>query len=216
MAILAKQNSTPRELIPADNYIARCYKMVQIGTVVENFKGENKTMQKVRIGWELPTEMKVFKEEKGPQPLVIEKEYTLSMAEKANLRAMLTSWRGLGFTEEEAKEFDITKLIGAPCMLNIIHKPSKADPTKLYEEISSITKLVKGTVCPKAINPPFILSYDQWDEAKFETLPDFIKDKMKTSDEYKQMRNPHTNEFVGEDGKPLPGAGEEDEDDLPF
>jgi len=214
MAILAKQNSTPRELIPADNYIARCYKMIQVGTVVENFQGQPKTMQKVRIGWELPTELKVFKEEKGPQPLVIEKEYTLSMAEKANLRAILTSWRGLGFSEEEAKAFDITKLIGAPCMLNVIHKPSKTDATKIYEEISSITKLPKGTTCPAAINPPFILSYDAWDEVKFESLPDFIKDKMKTSDEYKQMRNPHTNEFIDDQGQPL--LTPDEEDDLPF
>jgi hypothetical protein len=213
MAILAKQTSTPRELIPADNYIARCYKMVQIGTVVENFQGQPKTMQKVRIGWELPTEMKVFKEENGPQPLVIEKEYTLSMAEKSNLRAMLTSWRGQAFTEDEAKAFDITKLIGAPCMLNVIHKPSKSDQSKVYEEISSITKLPKGTKCPDAINPAFILSYDEWDETKFDSLPDFIKDKMRTSEEYKIMRNPHTNEFIDADGHPLVDVPE---DDLPF
>jgi len=218
MAILAKQNSTPRELIPADNYIARCYKMVQIGTVVENFQGQPKTMQKVRIGWEMPNELKVFKEENGPQPLVIEAEYTLSMADKATLRALLTSWRGQAFTEEEAKSFDITKLIGAPCMLNVVHNPSKADPTKVYEKISSITKIPKGMTCPPAINKPFVLSYDEWDEEKFNSLPDFIKDKMKTSEEYKSMRNPHLNEFIGSDGQPLDGVdpNSDEDNDMPF
>ena len=77
MAITAKNESKPRELIPAGNYIARCYQMLQIGTVEEEYKGEKKMQEKVRISWELPTELKVFKEENGEQPLVISKEYTL-------------------------------------------------------------------------------------------------------------------------------------------
>src|ERR1700748_3863007 len=136
MAITAKSTSTPRELIPADNYIARCYQMIEIGTVTELYMGEPKQMVKVRIGFELPTLTKVFKEENGEQPFVFSAEYTLSMTEKANLRKLLTSWRGTPFTEEEAKAFDITKLIGAPCFLNIIHKASKSDATKVYEQIA--------------------------------------------------------------------------------
>ena len=46
---------------------------------------------------------------------------------------------------------------------------------------------MKGMVCPPAINPVFVLSFDEWDVQKFESLPDFIKDKIKTSDEYKAM-----------------------------
>lgn len=47
---------------------------------------------------ELPTELRVFSEKKGEQPLVIDKEYTLSMAEKSNLRKDLKLWRGKEFT----------------------------------------------------------------------------------------------------------------------
>src|SRR3954469_527949 len=121
MAINATSNGTKRELIPAGNYIARCYQMIHIGTVTEFILGEQKTMNKVRIGWELPTETRVFSQEKGDQPLVISKEFTLSMHEKSTLRKTLASWRGKDFNEEQAKSFDVTTLIGAPCMLNIIH-----------------------------------------------------------------------------------------------
>jgi len=190
MAITAKDNRPPRELIEAGNYIARCYQMIEIGTVKEDFNGKEKTLTKVRIGWELPTELKVYKEENGEQPRVISEEYTLSMADKATLRAVLQSWRGKTFTEDEAKNFDITKLLGVPCMLNIIHKASKADASKVYEKISSITPLPKGMACPTAINPVFVLSYDNFDEEKFTALPDFIKDKIKSSDEYKAMIAP--------------------------
>ena len=140
MPITATNTQTQREPIPAGNYIARCYQMIEIGTVKETILGKDRISPKVRIGWELPTELKVFKEENGEQPCVISKEYTLSMAEKANLRIALKSWRGKDFTEDEAKSFDITKLLGVPCMINIIHKPSK-DGLKIYEEISGITPL---------------------------------------------------------------------------
>ena len=197
MAITATNTQTTRELIPAGNYIARCYQMIEIGTVKETILGKEKILPKVRIGWELPTELKVFKEENGEQPMVISKEYTLSMAEKANLRIALKSWRGKDFTEEEARKFDITKLIGVPCMLNIIHKPSK-DGTRVYEEISGITPLPKGIICPEQINPTFVLSYDDFDVQRFDKLPDFIKNKMVTSMEFVAMTNPNHKDINGE------------------
>lgn len=197
MAITATNTQTNREPIPAGNYIARCYQMIEIGTVKETILGKEKILPKVRIGWELPTELKVFKEENGEQPMVISKEYTLSMAEKANLRIALKSWRGKDFTEEEARKFDITKLLGVPCMLNIIHKPSK-DGTRVYEEISGITPLPKGIICPEQINPTFVLSYDDFDVQRFDKLPDFIKNKMVTSMEFVAITNPNHKDINGE------------------
>lgn len=207
MAINATNNGTQRELIPAGNYIARCYQMLQIGTVMENINGEMKPMNKVRIGWELPTELKVFKEGEGEQPNVINQEFTLSMNEKANLRKMLASWRGKDFSEQEAKCFDITNLIGVPCMLNIIHKPSK-DGAKTYQTIGSVSPMPKGVPCPPMINKQSILQFDDFDAALFNSLPDFIKDKIKTSDEYKALTMPHENHAIEQK--------DEVTDDLPF
>lgn len=190
MAINATSTgSSQRELIPAGNYIARCYQMIQIGTVNELINGENKLMNKVRIGWELPTETRVFNEDKGEQPFVISKEYTLSLSDKANLRKMLASWRGKDFTEDQAKSFDITCLIGVPCMLNVIHKLSK-DGTKTYQEIGSISPPPKGFECPKAVNDVLLLEYDNFDYMVFDSLPDFIKDKIRTSKEFMTMDKP--------------------------
>ncbi|HRH58811.1 MAG TPA: hypothetical protein PLS10_14260 [Chitinophagales bacterium] len=209
MAINATNESKPKELIPAGNYIARCYQMIEIGTITEIVMGVERTLKKVRIGWELPTELKVFKEENGEQPLVISKEFTLSMHEKSNLRLALKSWRGKDFTEDEAKKFDITKLIGVPCMLNIIHNPSKNDASKVYEQISGITPLPKGVPCPEQINQNIIISFDDFDLDKFNKLPDFIKDKIKSSKEYKELQNPNHVESSGK-------IETLSDDDLPF
>lgn len=210
MPIVATNNSQPRELIPSGNYVARCFSMIEIGTVNESYMGEPKLLRKVRISWELPTETKVFDPAKGPQPLVISKEYTLSMNEKSNLRKMLASWRGKDFTEDEAKSFDITKLLGKPCMLNIIHKPSQSDPTKVYENISGITTIPKGMTVPDQVNANQELYYENFDENVFNSLPDFLKDKMKGSLEYQAMKQPAERHMIGEPQK----IGVED--DLPF
>lgn len=189
MAINATDNGTKRELVPAGNYIARCYQMLHIGNVTENIMGEDKTLNKVRIGWELPTELKVYDQAKGEQPLVISKEFTLSLNEKATLRKYLASWRGKDFNEEEAKRFDITVLLGIPCMLNVIHKQSKQGND--YADIASITPMPKGVGCPEQINKNILWEYDNPDFVLLESLPDFIKDKIKSSEEYKKLNAPH-------------------------
>ena len=184
--ILAKAGeSTPRELIKTGNSIARCYSFVHIGTNTENILGEDKVLNKVRITWELPLELRIYNEDKGMQPMVISKEYTLSLHEKANLRKDLDSWRGKAFTEEEAKSFDITKLLGVPCLLNVIHKET-AKGNK-YAMIASITPLMTGMDCPDQVNETFEFNYDDKFDTKFiEAQPDFIKDKIKSSVEYKK------------------------------
>lgn len=229
MPILATTNSQTRELIPSGNYAARCYQMIQIGTVNENINGENKQLHKVRIGWEFPNDTKVFNEEKGEQPICISEEYTLSLHEKSSLRKMLASWRGKDFTTDEAKSFDISVLVGKTCMVNVIHKAAKADASRIYAKIGSVSSLPKGMNIPEQVNDTFILSYDEFDFNKFNSLPDFIKDKMKGSLEYAEVMI--KNEPVRhQDGKPAPmrdNRGEvitlpenhiagQFEDDLPF
>lgn len=209
MSINATNEGIIREVIPASNYMARCYSMVHIGTVCENIMGQEKMLNKVRITWELPTELRVFKEENGLQPMVISKEYTLSMHENSNLRKDLESWRGKVFSEDEAKSFDITKLLGVPCMLNVIHKDTKSG--KSYAFISGITNVPKGMECPDQINESFEFNFnDKFDFDILEKMPDFIKDKIKRSEEYKKIQNPE-NTDIYQDEENLNIT-----DDLPF
>ncbi|KKP74699.1 MAG: hypothetical protein UR73_C0037G0008 [candidate division WS6 bacterium GW2011_GWF1_35_23] len=181
-------NSSPKaDPVPAGTYAARCFSMVHLGTRTENILGVDKELNKVRIGWELPTELKVFKEENGEQPYSVSKEFTLSMHEKANLRKFLESWRGKGFTDDEAKALDITALLGKPCMLSVIHKTTKQGNT--YAEISSVSALPKGMTCPDLINPITEFTFTPFDQETFNKLPDWLKDKIKSSKEYREIRD---------------------------
>ena len=180
-AIIAKALKST-EPIEAGSYIARCYRMIHIGTAVTPFANEDgtpKKINKVLIGFELPTETKVFNEEKGLQPCVISKEYTLSLHEKSKIRPLIESWRGKKFDDAEIETFDWTKLVGVPCMLSIVHND------KGYAEIAGISKLPKGTECPPQVNASQIVD---WETVKLDIialLPKFIQEKMKVTDEYK-------------------------------
>lgn len=190
MGIYAEKKESDFAQVEPGTYVARCYSMIEIGTIETEFNGEKKKAHQVNITWELPTELAVFHEEKGPEPFVVNKTYTLSMHEKSSLRKDLESWRGKAYTEEEAKRFDITKLLGQPCIINIIHEAGKKDPTKNYVKVTSISKLMKGTECPKQINKTRVLSFEDWDELLFTSLSDYMKEKIRSSEEYKQMMEP--------------------------
>jgi hypothetical protein len=209
MAIIATNTGGASfEPIATGNYPARCYSMIHIGTIEEVILGSVKKLNKVRITWELPTELKVFKEENGEQPHVISKEFTLSMHEKATLRIFLKNWRGKDFTEEEAKAFDIERLIGSSCMLNITHK-TKKDGSGVYAEIGSISTMPKGFECPSQINESYVFTYENFNEEKFNLLPDYLKNKMVNSDEYKSAT-------TGGQHLESNSNNEEEHGDLPF
>lgn len=209
MAIIAPKSggsNLPKKVVPAGSHVARCYSMIQIGTVESEYLGEKKTLHKVMIDFELPLETAVFREGEPEKPFVISKEYTLSFHEKSTLRSHLQSWRGKAFTDEEAAKFDITKLVGATCMLNVVHKAS-ADGTKTYANIASISPIPKGLTCPEQVNPTRILAYDSWNQDVFMSLPEWLADKISATPEYKSkfsMDKPVVLDVVSTDEDPLP------------
>lgn len=187
MAITATNKKTQYDILEEGAYPARIYQIIHIGTV-PGFQG--KLQNKARITFEFPTEMKVFDEKKGEQPMVLSQDYTLSFNEKAGLRKVIDACdpKALKAVGEDGlvEVYDIEKLLGKSCLVTIIHKASK-DGQNTYANIGGCTVLPKGMVCPAQINPSKSLSYDAWDQSFFETLPKFLQDAMKSSDEYRFM-----------------------------
>jgi hypothetical protein len=210
MAINAKRGPT-REPVPAGAFPARCYKIIHYGTIPDTYMGEQKLTNKIRIDWELPTEMRVFDPEKGEQPLSISKEYTLSMNEKANLCKDLESWRGKQFDDIEAEAFDISSVLGKECLINIAHKTSNATGN-IYAYVASISPMPKGMECPPQINPTFIWDYDEnFDLNILDNLHEFFQKKIRSSEEFGAKIDPPDYEEA-----PMPTAEDEQFNDLPF
>ncbi len=208
MPITAKESEVKFELVPAGNHIARCYSMIEIGTEEQEFQGKKKSLYKVRVTWELPNEKKVFDPSKGEQPFSISKDYTLSMFDQAALRQDLESWRGKPFNETEAKAFDITKLIGVPCLLNVVH--TKSQKGSDYSKIAGVTPLPKGFICPPQVNTSFVFAYDEWNDQKFAGLPEYLRKRIEATPEFKKRLD---GPLV--DNEPM-FQNDEQHDDLPF
>lgn len=203
--MIVKATGTVSDPCPAGNHVARCIGLIDLGTQEETYQGKPKRQRKILIKWETPLETKVFKEENGEQPYIISKEYTMSLADKSNLKKDLESWRGRAFTEQELAGFDLKNVLGVPCLVNVIHNDNG------YAKITNVSPLPKGTTCPEAINVPFqYFSLDEFDKVAFDSLSEFWKKKIESSPEYKSLGSPERATSFDDMGTP---AGD---DDIPF
>jgi len=179
-----KAPTVKREVLEEGNYPATLYKIVYMGVVEGEYKGEKTSAYKVNLTWELPTEMKEWKEGEGEKPVVVSKMCTLSMNSKANLRAIVEGMIG-GMTDAEAIDYDLDDLAGQACLLNISYGVSETGKEK---QNVSTSKLIKGMDKPKPFNKKVIVSYQNWNEAEYQNLPQFMKDEMAKTLEYQIMK----------------------------
>lgn len=181
----APKPQTTRVLPPKGTHLATCVGLIQIGTIESNFKdqnGEAQWSEKIRLTFELPEELHTFKGE-DKKPLVVSQEYTHSMGSKSNLRPIVEGILDVALQDEEAYAFDLEELLGRSCLITLAHQDSKKGTT--YAVIKSTAPLMKSMVKPAQINPSKILTYEKWDKEYFDSLPDFIKDTMRGSKQYK-------------------------------
>lgn len=126
---------------PAGVHTAVCVDVIDLGLVKSAFPdektGADKWQHKVNVVWQIDE-----KRDDGKR-FQLYKRYTLSLHEKAALRHDLESWRGRPFTFDELAGFDVEKLVGANCLVNVQHKKS-ADGTRTYANVVAIMPLAKG------------------------------------------------------------------------
>lgn len=161
-------------LVPSGSHIALCNMVVYLGIQPGSGKYPEPKPQ-LFVNWELPHEIVEYEKDgkqlKGPR--VIGKTYTASMGKKASLRKDLESWRGRAFNEGEAGSFDISKILGAGCMLNVIHTQG-AEQT--YANVAGISAVPKGTVLPGFSMKPIYYAPD--DQTLYDELPEWLRKKI--------------------------------------
>ena len=158
MTIIAKSTETSYPKVPIGVHKARCVKVIDLGTQKQEYAGEISWKRQILVIWELPEELN------NDQPMTISKFYTLSLHEKSNLGKDLTSWRGRPFTETEKQGFDVTKLIGVTCQVNVMHKDNGK------EDISSIMPLGKDDKIAEQFNPSVSFDIGDYQKGQKETF----------------------------------------------
>jgi len=161
------------QLAPEGTHIARCYRLIDMGT--QHSEMYDKWQPKVMVAWELCDE----KMDDG-RPFTVAGFYTNSLHEKATLRQHLESWRGKRFTAEELSGFDLRNVLGKPCLVSIVHNDSGK---RTYANVQSVTALPKGTTAPELVNEQQFYDIDQHDEKVFESLGKGLQEKINKSQE---------------------------------
>lgn len=180
--------------VPAGVFIGRCYSLIDLGTHLSTGQFAGREQHKIRIGWELfgedetgaPLEIEV---DGKKMPMTISKSYTLSLHEKAALRKDLAAWRGKDFTDEEARAFDVSKLVGAYCMVNVTTSESNG---KTYSNVAGLTPLpgaLKATK-PAPVHAPVVFDLDNPDMKVFNAFHEKLQDYIKTSPEWAAYAKP--------------------------
>ena len=170
------------EIAPAGNHVAICYAMVDLGQQHVVFNNEEKWQRKVYIGWELSNEQMA-----DGRPFMVSWRFTMSLHEKSTLRAILESWRGRPFTDDELMGFDLKNILGKPCMVNVVHATGNNGRT--YANVKSIATMPKGMTAPEQINPTMLFEFgDQgFDEDKYLALPQWLQTKISESKDYQMI-----------------------------
>jgi len=127
MAIIARAPESKFTPAPEGLHQAVCVDVHDIGLQKTPW-GEK---HKVLIVWQIEQ----VNEETGKR-FDVRSFYSLSLSEKANLRRDLECWRGRKFTEDELAGFDLEKLLGANCQLQVVHNLS--DEGKTYANVQAI------------------------------------------------------------------------------
>ena len=198
MSLIIKGTHSGNVQAPAGAHVARCIRVIDLGTQEKTFQNETKSAHQILITWELPTQLMSGGEHDG-KPYTISQRYTASLSPKATLRKILESWRGRQFTEADLNGdgFNVSQIVGKPCLLNIVHV-ERGD--KVYANIASVMQVPTGMPVPAQVNPSMFLSLSDFDASVFEALHDRIKETIRQSPEYKAASRGEHNRVVHDNG----------------
>ena len=197
MSIVVTASSGGREfkIVPSGTHLARLYRIVDLGTQESQFQGgEVKIQRKVMFAWEIHGEDDTGEPlvtEDG-KPMAIFKNYTLSWNEAATLRKDLQAWRGVPWTDAEAKRFELKNVLGQWCMLNVVHRPGQSDG-KLFANVAGISPVpgfLKKQGLPQGANPLQMFRLGDPDWELFETFSKGLKAKIESSPEFRAAKKP--------------------------
>lgn len=207
---------------PEGTYPSKCVQLIDMGTQTTEFNGQKKTARKVILGFEILDD-EVLRSD-GSR-FIVSKRFTASLYEHAALRGFLQSWRGRAFTAQELKAFDISTLVGIPCLLGVVHEHKQE---KTYTNISSVIRLPKGMPIPegKIAHQKFVMTdpLNPPDWVLFESFGQRLKDSIADSPEYKKLRHPAqrqtaataAEDFEAANAEAAHASGFDQDGDIPF
>ena len=174
--------------VPAGQYLAVCVGVYDLGDQYsEKFKNYS---PKIMITFDIPA---VTIEVDGKmEPRQLSREFTISGKNNSKLRAFISSWNGVQYSDEAFGEFDPLTQIGKPALINVL-----LNETGEYANIDTIMPLFPGLTPPVTSTPLRTWDMDHWDDQKLAELPEWVQEKIKKSTQYQKEHVPVTDVQVG-------------------
>ena len=196
-------------------HLARCYRIVDMGTQKSEYQGKVNYLVKVMMSFEVHGE-----DENGSplvtakgEPMSISKNFTLSLAEKATLRKDLQTWRGRDFTADELRGFELKNVLGAWAMITA--SKSAGNNGKEYTNIVSINPVpvaIKKAGLPEGFNKLDMFVIETPDMELLETFSSSLREKIMSSPEWRARSGDQPVRKAA-----TTGSGFDDmDDDIPF
>ncbi len=224
----ATLNDKPQfALPPTGTTLARCFKVIHLGTQQSDWKGKVKIKPWVKVGWELPLLLHSFGEGQPEKPFRLTRKYPFTIFEGSNFRKLIEAWGNRQLTEsEKTNGFDPKVLLNKTCQLTVaIEKGTDGNQYAVPSSIGPLMKEMKdkannivqhAQTCPPLISG--IVYFDPENPETFaawELLTDAEKAEIRKSPEYKlNAREIEPSAAPAQTGVPV--ASSDDIDDKEF
>jgi hypothetical protein len=175
MSLTIKKSGGNFEPVPEGQFVARCYRVIDLGTQEVEWNGDIKHQQKVLVSWEILEDG--VRMDNG-EPYTINKTYTASLHEKSSLHKDLVAWRGKPFSEQELMGFEMQDLLGTYCTLQIVHNEKNG------RKFANVNAIMGTKERPTPVNDDVWFDITKPDLKVLDSLGDYYKDKITSSLDY--------------------------------
>ena len=211
---MASSNNKKQAQLEAGNYLGRLVQIVDLGLQAQKpYKGEEKPpAHRVMFGYELGTEF--MQDEDGndmeDKPRWISEDFPFH-----NLKADLakSTKRIKAIDPKLEKEGRLGEMLGMPCTVTVVVDVNNKTG-KSYVNVGNVTPPMKGIPVPELKNEARLFELDEPDMEIWETLPEWIQNKIKGNLEFNG--SPLQKALGEEPKKEEPEVEEDESDDNPY
>ena len=172
---LAKPKEPP---VPAGTHPCVCFGVVDLGDQLNKLGG--RYQRKLRIMWEVAD----VKDSEG-KPRELSREFTATFDKRGALRPFLVGWLGIPDSDETLGELEVFDLIGVSGFMNVV-----LNETAEYSNIAGVIPFPPGYQSIQMVREPIKWDMEQWDDAAFKKLPEWIQERIKKSTQYQKDHPP--------------------------
>ena len=212
MSLVAKSESSFVP-VPTGMHLARCYRIIDLGTQESTYMGSVKNLHKVMIQFEVHGEDAQGNPtltSKG-DPMTVSKNFTVTLADKSTLRKDLQTWRGKDFTADELRGFELKNVLGHWAMISVVETENNGQTYTNIANINPVPATIKKSGLPEGHNELKIFDINDPDMELFETFSENLQAKIKKSPEWERLHG------AAPASQSTSGADFDDvADDLPF